>query len=95
MKTFALTIAAVTFSASAVADISTGNSDLEGWIVEDQRLLSVEKRDYADVKSPFGNNPDQYGGVLTDTTPAYRDTPAAPGIGDSYGSILHEVGFDF
>ncbi len=95
MRNIALTIAAVTFSASALADISSGNSDLQGWVVEDQRLLSVEKRDYVDVKSPFGNNPDQYGGVLADETPAYRDAPAAPGIGDSYGSILHEVGFDF
>ncbi len=92
MKKIALTIAALTFSASALADISSGNSDLQGWVVEDQRLLSVEKRDYADVKAPFGNNPDQYGGVLADKAPAYRDTPAAPGIGDSYGSILYDVG---
>jgi len=94
MKNIALTIAALTLSASALADISSGNSDLRSWVVEDQRLLSVEKRGYVDVKSPFGN-PDQYGGVLADKTPAYRDVSAAPGVGDSYGSILHDVGFDF
>ena len=94
MKNIALTIAALAFSASALADISTGNSDLRGWVVEDQRLLSVEKRDYSNVKSSSGN-PDQYGTVLADETPAYRDTSAAPGIGDSYGSILHDVGIGF
>ena len=95
MKTIALTLGALTLSASALADISSGNSDLHGWAVEDQRLLSVQKRETPDVKSPFGNNPDQYGGVLSDKAPAYRDTSAAPGIGDSYGSILHETGFNF
>jgi len=94
MKKTALTIAALTLSASALADISSGNSDLEGWVVEDQSLLSVQSRPIADVKSPFGS-PDQYGGVLADETPAYRETSAAPGVGDSYGSILHDVGFDF
>ena len=94
MKNIALTIAALTLSATALADISSGNSDLQGWVVEDQRLLSVEKRDYAGVKSLSGN-PDQYGTVLADETPAYRDFAAAPGIGDSYGSILHDVGAGF
>ena len=95
MKSIPLTIAALTFSATALADISSGNPDLYGWIVEDQRLLSVEKREYAHVKSPFGDNPDQYGGVLADKAPAYRNTATAPGIGDSYGSVLHDVGFSF
>lgn len=92
MKNVALTIAAVAFSASALADFSHGNSDLYGWVVQDQRLLSVPQRDYANVS--FGN-PDQYGTVLADKAPAYRDLPAAPGIGDSYGSVLHDIGIGY
>ena len=95
MKRTVLAFAALTLSASALADISDNNPDLRGWAVEDQRLLSVERRNSAEVKSPFGNNPDQYAGVLSDETPVYRDGPATPGVGDSYGSVLHQVGFDF
>ncbi|MDJ0862122.1 MAG: hypothetical protein QNK18_08940 [Gammaproteobacteria bacterium] len=95
MRNIALTIVALMFSASALADICSGNPDLEGWAVEDQHLLSVEMRECADVRAPFGNNPDQYGSVLVDETPAYRDFGSAPGIGDSYGSILHEVDFHY
>ncbi len=94
MRKTLLTIAAFSLSAVAHADISSGNSDLDGWAVEDQSLRSVQMRSTADVKSPFGS-PDQYGGVLFDQAPSTMDTPAAPGIGDSYGSILHEVGFSY
>ena len=91
MRNIALTVAALTLSAPALAGISSGNADLHGWAVEDQRLQYVQKRDIREVKSPF-DNPDQYAGVLADETPAYRDLPPAPGVGDSYGSVLHDVG---
>ncbi len=89
-----LTIAALSLSAAAYGDISSGNSDLEGWALEDQGLRSVPMQPTPDVKAPFGS-PDQYGGVLFDEASGQRNAPAAPGIGDSYGSILHDVGFEY
>ena len=95
MKKIAVTIAAMTLSTAAFADISMGNSDLEGWAVEDESLRNAQQRQTADIKSPYGN-PDQYGGVLfTEAPESSRDSSAAPGVGDSYGSILHSVGFDY
>jgi len=78
----------------SVEHSATGNSDRQGRVVEDQTALSVKAQSQPDVASPFGS-PDQYGGVLSDPRPAYRETSAAPGIGDSYGSIVHEVGLSY
>jgi len=94
MKKIALTIAAFTLSASAVADISSGNPDLQGWAVEDPGLRNAQPAGTGNAPMPFGTE-DQYGGILFNETPAPSDAPAAPGVGDSYGSILHSVGFDW
>ncbi len=94
MKKFALTISIVALSTSAFADISSGNPDLQGWAVEDWNPQSVAQRQYAEPVLPFSTE-DQYGGILFNETPAYSDAPGAAGVGDSYGSILHSVGFSY
>jgi len=94
MKKFALTIGILALSASAFADISSGNPDLQGWAVEDRSLQSVAKRQYIEPVLPFGTE-DQYGGILFNETPAYSEAPGDVGVGDSYGSILHSVGFNY
>ena len=99
MKKFALGFGILALSASAyAADISSGNSDLEGWAVEDSDLLNVsQQRVTKDAPVPFGTQ-DQYGGILFNESPAYSrasEAPGAPGVGDSYGSILHDTGFDW
>ena len=53
MKKLALTIGLVALSASAYADISSGNADLQGWAVEDRNLQSATKRTYAEPVLPF------------------------------------------
>ena len=95
MKKFALGIGILALSASAYADISSGNPDLQGWAVEDPDLLNVSQQQVAiDAPMPFGTE-DQYGGILFNETPAYFEAPGAEGVGDSYGSILHSVGFSW
>ena len=95
MKKFALTIGILALSTSAFADISSGNSDLQGWAVEDRNLQSATKREYKEPVLPFGTE-DQYGGILFNEAPAYSDaSPGTVGVGDSYGSILHSVGFSY
>ena len=94
MKKLALTIGILALSTSAFADISSGNSDLQGWAVEDKNIQSVAKRSYSEPVMPFGTE-DQYGGILFNETPAYSEAPGASGVGDSYGSILHSVGFSY
>ena len=96
MKKLALTIGILALSTSAFADISSGNPDLQGWAVEDQNLLNVSEREYREPVLPFSTE-DQYGGILFNETPAYSsDAPAGMvGVGDSYGSILHSVGFSY
>ena len=95
MKKLALGIGILALSASAGADISSGNPDLQGWVVEDSDLLNVSHRKVTkDAPVPFGTE-DQYGGILFNEAPAYSDAPGAEGVGDSYGSILHDVGFDW
>ncbi len=94
MKKIALTIGMLALSTSAFADISSGNPDLRGWAVEDRNLQSVAKQRSVEPVLPFGTE-DQYGGILFNETPAYSDAPGAAGVGDSYGSILHSVGFSY
>ena len=94
MKKFALTIGILALSTSAFADISSGNPDLIGWAVEDQRLQNVGKQPYVEPVLPFGTE-DQYGGILFNETPAYSEVSGTVGVGDSYGSILHSVGFSY
>ncbi len=94
MKNVALTIGILALSTSAFADISSGNPDLRGWAVEDRNLQNAVKREYVDPVLPFGTE-DQYGGILFNETPAYSEAPGAAGVGDSYGSILHSVGFSY
>jgi len=94
MKKTALTIAALTLSASAFADISSGNPDLQGWAVEDPGLGTAQPATTRVAPMPFGTE-DQYGGILFNESPARSDAASAPGVGDSYGSILHSVGFDW
>ncbi len=94
MKKIALTIGMLALSTSAFADISSGNPDLRGWAVEDRNLQSVSKQRYVEPVLPFGTE-DQYGGILFNETPAYSEAPGVAGVGDSYGSILHSVGFSY
>ena len=94
MKKFALAIGILALSTSAFADISSGNPDLRGWAVEDRNLQNVAKQRYVEPVLPFGTE-DQYGGILFTETPAYSEAPGAAGVGDSYGSILHSVGFSY
>ena len=94
MKKLALTIGVLALSTSAFADISSGNSDLQGWAVEDQNLRSAAKQSYSEPVLPFSTE-DQYGGILFNETPAYSNAPGTAGVGDSYGSILHSVGFNY
>lgn len=94
MKKLVLTIGILALSTSAFADISSGNPDLQGWAVEDRNLQSVSKRQYSEPVLPFSTE-DQYGGILFNETPAYSEAPGTVGVGDSYGSILHSVGFSY
>ena len=94
MKKFVLAIGILALSTSAFADISTGNPDLRGWAVEDRNLQSVAKRQYVEPVLPFSTE-DQYGGILFNEAPAYSEAPGAAGVGDSYGSVLHSVGFTY
>ncbi len=84
MKKIALTIAAIALSTSAFASISDGNSDLQGWAVDNAPQAGSLHR---------GDN-DSYGSVTLDKDSGSA-SPAEAGVGDSYGSILHSVGFDF
>ncbi len=94
MKNLALTIGILALSTSAYADISDGNPDLLGWAVEDRSLQSVEKQIHNEPVLPFGTD-DQYGGILFNDAPARSDNPGTVGVGDSYGSVLHSVGFSY
>ena len=102
---FVLAAWAIALGAAAEATISGGNPDLYGWVVEDRELLQVGRSAYEGDKLRPGDiafgNPDLYGWAVGD-----RDLLGAPireyaaglstlGVGDSYGSILHEVGFNW
>ncbi len=94
MKRIATAFGILALSTSAFADISNGNPDLIGWAVEDHNLQNVSKRPITEPVMPFGTE-DQYGGILFNETPAYSEVPGTVGVGDSYGSILHSVGFSY
>lgn len=94
MKRITVTLAALALSATAYADISTGNSDLDGWVVEDYALLDVPQRPINETRPPFGTS-EQYGGILFNPAPQGSTTSSGTGIGDSYGSVLRDVGFDW
>ena len=94
MKKLASTIGILALSTSAFADISSGNPDLIGWAVEDRNLQRVEKSPITEPVLPFGTE-DQYGGILFNETPAYSPGSNTVGVGDSYGSILHSIGFSY
>ncbi len=94
MKKLAITIGILALSTSAFADISSGNSDLIGWAVEDRSLHNVAKNATTEPVLPFSTE-DQYGGILFNDTPAYSKAHGTVGVGDSYGSVLHSVGFSY
>ncbi len=94
MRKLAITIGILALSTSAFADISSGNPDLIGWAVEDRSLQNAAKKPITEPVLPFGTE-DQYGGILFNDTPAHSTVPGTVGVGDSYGSILHSVGFSY
>lgn len=103
MKKITLTLAAAVFAVPVYADISTGNPDLYGWVVEDYGLQGrASSGSVVDSAMPNGiatGNPDLYGwapedrDLLSVPRTDYTATMKDVGIGDSYGSILHSVGF--
>ncbi len=96
MKTFAVTIAALTLSTAALADISSGNSDLSGWVVEDRSLQTTGSLQKDATSGVLFASDDTYGSVIFDrAAPSSSASPATVGVGDSYGSVLHSVGFDW
>ena len=103
-KTLALMAAwAVMSGAAADATISGGNPDLDGWAVEDPVLLHAgPSTHHGDTLRPGDiayDNPDLDGWVVDDKSllkapvKKYPPDPSTFGIGDSYGSVLHEVGY--
>ena len=92
MKSIILTLAAAAIAAPVYADISNGDGDLYGWAVEDPALLNVKRVPIKDLAyNPFPN--DLYGAVYFDPAPEGPGGEPAMGVGDSYGSILHDVDF--
>lgn len=90
-KTIAVVTAVVLSGSAYAAGISSGNPDLYGWAVEDSRLLSVKQKPIKDMPLPYGE--DTYGAVYFDPPPKGPGGPPAMGTNDSYGSVLHDVGF--
>ncbi len=95
MKKLAVTIAALTLSTTALADISSGNSDLMGWAVEDRSLRTTGTLHTGADSGVLFASSDTYGSVIFDRDKAAATGPADVGVGDSYGSVLHSVGFDW
>ena len=73
---------------------TSGNPDLQGRAVEDRNLESVAKRQSIEPVLPVSTE-DQYSGIPFNNTPAYSEAPSVAGAGDSYGSIMHSVGFSY
>jgi len=95
MKKFALTIAAAALSTSALADISSRNSDLDGWVVEDRSFQSTDRQQaFRENRALFASE-DTYGSIIFDEDVKYATSSSQTGVGDSYGSVLHSVGFDW
>ena len=95
MKKIAITIAALTLSTAALADISSGNDDLYGWAVEDRGLQSTGSLQKGADSGVLFASSDTYGSVIFDRDQPAAAAPAQVGVGDSYGSVLHSVGFDW
>ena len=96
MKTIVTTIAALTLSTAALADISSGNDDLHGWVVEDRASHSTGTVQKGADSGVLYASSDTYGSIVFDRDqPAATAAPADMGVGDSYGSVLHSVGFDW
>jgi len=90
MKKTMIFLAAALLTSTAYAGGTWGeNPDLQGWAVGDQALLSAQQVDVRNVPLPFGNE-DLYGGVYADPGDATRGA-AQMGVGDSYGTVLHEM----
>lgn len=95
MKKFALTVAAAALSTTALADISSGNSDLDGWVVEDRSIQrTYGQQAYSESRALFASE-DTYGSIIFDPDVEYAASSSQAGVGDSYGSVLHSVGFDW
>jgi len=95
MKKFALTVAAAALSTSALADISSMNTDLYGWVVEDRSSQSAGRQQAFNESRELFASEDTYGSVLFDGDVEYSVSSSQTGIGDSYGSVLHSVGFNW
>ncbi len=95
MKRIAITIAALTLSTAAFADISSGNEDLHGWAVEDRSLHTSGTLHKGAESGVLYASSDTYGSVVFDRDEPAAAAPADVGVGDSYGSVLHSVGFNW
>ena len=90
MKKIMLTLSAALIVVPVYADISSGNGDLYGWVVEDSDLLSVNRVPIkAERYNPYGE--DSYGAVYFDPAPEGPGGEPAMGEGDLYGSILYTI----
>ncbi len=81
MKKITTTIAALTLSVSASADMSWENPD---------QFVGFDDSTTVSSFSNSGHG-DEYGSVLFDKTSDYAVSPAQAGVGDSYGSVLHDI----
>ncbi len=107
MKKTLLLMAAWAMASGAAADatISGDNPDLDGWAVENHEISHIGHSAYEGDKLRPGDiafgNPDLDGWVVNDRGllggPMRKHTvdPSKIGVGDSYGSVLHEVGFNW
>ncbi len=96
MKKTLIAIATLTLSTAALADvtISSGNEDLRGWAVEDRSLQAGGRLHEGPESGILYASEDTYGSVIFDRNKPAGMSPASVGVGDSYGSVLHSVGFD-
>ena len=95
MKKTLVTIAALTLSTAALADISSGNEDLNGWVVEDRGLQTSGRLHKGAESGILFASSDTYGSVIFDRNEPAGTSPADVGVGDSYGSVLHSVDFNW
>ena len=90
MKKIMTFLAAALLTGAAYAGGTWGeNPDLYGSVVGDKVLLNAPQVSISDTPLPFGNE-DLYGAVYGDPVDS---TPGAAqmGVGDSYGTVLHEM----
>ncbi len=90
MKKVMTFLAAALLAGTAYAGGTWGeNPDLQGWAVADQALLNAQQVDVRAAPLPFGNE-DLYGAVYADPGDSTRGADQM-GVGDSYGTVLHEM----